>query len=77
MQPVDQESSIAHTIMCYLDDINTDKQLRDFQQRIFGQDIMILINQVPKALPLNPRHETPCERMHSPVPIDAGLMTET
>lgn len=59
VQPVDQESCIAHTIMCYLDDINTEKQLRDFQQRIFGQDIMILINQVPKALPLDPRHETP------------------
>jgi len=38
---------------------NTDKQLRDFQQRIFGQDIMILLNQVPKGLPLDPRHETP------------------
>jgi len=59
VQPVDEESCIAHAIMCYLDDINTDKQLRDFQQRIFGQDIMILLNQVPKGLPLDPRHETP------------------
>lgn len=59
VQPFDEETCIAHTIMCYLDDINTDKQLRDFQQRIFGQDIMILINQVPKRLPLDPKHETP------------------
>ncbi|HBQ2314530.1 TPA: aromatic ring-hydroxylating dioxygenase subunit alpha [Klebsiella pneumoniae] len=59
VQPVDEESCIAHTIMCYLDDINTDKQLRDFQQRIFGQDIMILVNQVPKSLPLDPKHESP------------------
>ncbi|WP_278378479.1 aromatic ring-hydroxylating oxygenase subunit alpha [Stutzerimonas kunmingensis] len=59
VQPVDEESCIAHAIMCYLDNINTDKQLRDFQQRIFGQDIMILLNQVPKGLPLDPRHETP------------------
>jgi hypothetical protein len=36
VQPVDQESCIAHTIMCYLDDINTDKQLRDFQQHFWA-----------------------------------------
>tara|TARA_Y100001968_G_scaffold261757_1_gene249713 strand:- start:9206 stop:10060 length:855 start_codon:yes stop_codon:yes gene_type:complete len=59
IQPVDEESCIAHTIMCYLDDVNTDKQLRDFQQRIFGQDLMILLNQVPKGLPLDPKYETP------------------
>ena len=59
VQPLDEETCVAHAIMCYLDDINTDKQLKDFQQRIFGQDIMILLNQVPKGLPLDPKLETP------------------
>ena len=59
VQPLDEETCVAHAIMCYLDDINTDKQLKDFQQRIFGQDIMILLNQVPKGLPLDPKFETP------------------
>lgn len=59
VQPVSQEWCIAHTIMCYVDDVNTDEQLRRFQQTIFGQDLMILLNQVPKRLPLSPKAENP------------------
>ncbi|PVX82447.1 aromatic ring-hydroxylating oxygenase subunit alpha [Paraburkholderia unamae] len=59
VQPVDEEWCVAHTLMCYVDDVNSDEQLRHFQQTIFGQDLMILINQVPKRLPLSVNRETP------------------
>ncbi|SOZ17155.1 aromatic ring-hydroxylating oxygenase subunit alpha [Cupriavidus taiwanensis] len=59
VQPVDEDWCIAHTIMCYVDDVNSDEQLRRFQQTIFGQDLMILINQVPKRLPLAASRENP------------------
>ncbi|WP_066739145.1 aromatic ring-hydroxylating dioxygenase subunit alpha [Cupriavidus sp. D384] len=59
VQPVDEDWCIAHTIMCYVDEVNTDEQLRKFQQTIFGQDLMILINQVPKRLPLAVSKENP------------------
>lgn len=59
VQPVDEEWCIAHTIMCYIDDVNTDEQLRKFQQTIFGQDLMILLNQVPKRLPISASSENP------------------
>ncbi|VVE64630.1 putative methylxanthine N7-demethylase NdmC [Pandoraea captiosa] len=59
VQPVSEEWCIAHTIMCYVDEMNSDEQLRRFQQTIFGQDLMILLNQVPKRLPIAPSHENP------------------
>lgn len=59
VQPVSEEWCIAHTVMIYIDDVNSDEELRRFQQTVFGQDIMILINQVPKRMPLEVRHETP------------------
>lgn len=59
VQPVDEEWCIAHTIMCYIDDVNTDEQLRKFQQTIFGQDLMILLNQVPRRLPITASRENP------------------
>ncbi|AXL53962.1 N7-demethylase (plasmid) [Paraburkholderia caffeinilytica] len=59
VQPVDEEWCIAHTLMCYVDDVNSDEQLRHFQQTIFGQDLMILVNQVPRRLPLTAKTENP------------------
>ena len=59
IQPVTEEWCIAHTLMIYIDDVNSDEALRKFQQTIFGQDLMILVNQVPKRMPLEPRHEIP------------------
>lgn len=59
VQPVDEEWCIAHTLMCYVDDVNSDEQLRHFQQTIFGQDLMILVNQVPRRLPLTAKTEIP------------------
>ena len=45
--------------MCIIDDASDDKEIRLFQQTIFGQDKPILENQFPKRLPLDPRAETP------------------
>ena len=59
VQPSEEEWCIAHTLMCYIDDVNTDEQLRRFQQTIFGQDLMILLNHVPKRLPIAPHRENP------------------
>jgi phenylpropionate dioxygenase-like ring-hydroxylating dioxygenase large terminal subunit len=58
-QPVDQEHMRAHMMLCLIDDDNSDAAMRKFQQLIFGQDKLILENQVPKRLPLDPRAETP------------------
>jgi phenylpropionate dioxygenase-like ring-hydroxylating dioxygenase large terminal subunit len=59
VQPVDEEHCIAHTVMSYLDDASSDDELRGFQQTIFAQDIKILVNQVPKRLPLGTAIEHP------------------
>lgn len=59
VQPLAEEWCVAHTVMFYIDDVNSDEELRKFQQTVFGQDLMILINQVPKRMPLETRHEVP------------------
>ena len=59
VQPVSQEIIRAHTGMCIIDDKSADRDIRLFQQTIFGQDKPILENQIPKKLPLDSRVETP------------------
>lgn len=59
VQPMSEEWVRAHTGMCIIDDDSTAKQIRQFQQTIFGQDKPILENQYPKRLPLDSRIETP------------------
>jgi phenylpropionate dioxygenase-like ring-hydroxylating dioxygenase large terminal subunit len=59
VQPVDEDWCIAHTVMSYLDDASSDDELRGFQQTIFAQDIKVLVNQVPKRLPLGTGIEHP------------------
>lgn len=59
VQPVEEDWCVAHTVMSYLDDTSRDEALRGFQQTIFAQDIKILVNQVPKRLPLGARTEHP------------------
>ena len=59
VQPVDESRCIAHTVLVYLDDTTPDSGLRLFQQTIFGQDLMILSNHVPRTLPLDPAFEVP------------------
>ena len=59
VQPMGEEWVRAHTGMCIIDDDSTAKEIRQFQQTIFGQDKPILENQFPKQLPLDSRIETP------------------
>jgi phenylpropionate dioxygenase-like ring-hydroxylating dioxygenase large terminal subunit len=59
LQPVDEEHTRAHMLLSVLDHEHEDKEIRNFQQSIFGQDKPILENQYPKRLPLDPRAETP------------------
>lgn len=59
VQPVDEEWCVAHVVMAYLDDTSSDRDLRLFQQTIFGQDLMILSNHIPRTLPLDPKFEVP------------------
>ena len=57
LQPAEQERSIGHMLLSVLDEINSDKAIRAYQQLIFGQDKPILENQMPKRLPLDMRTE--------------------
>jgi phenylpropionate dioxygenase-like ring-hydroxylating dioxygenase large terminal subunit len=59
VQPVDEEHVRASLLLSVLDNEHEDKEIRNFQQAIFGQDKPILENQRPKRLPLDPRAETP------------------
>ena len=59
VQPVTEESCIAHMLLVYLKDDITATAVRQFAQVIFSQDKPILENQLPKRLPLNPRAEIP------------------
>ncbi|MDR3099087.1 MAG: aromatic ring-hydroxylating dioxygenase subunit alpha [Paraburkholderia sp.] len=59
VQPVDESRCVAHTVLVYLDDATSDSGLRLFQQTIFGQDLMILSNHMPRTLPLDPAFEVP------------------
>jgi len=59
LQSVTEEQIVAHNFLCMVDDVNTDSELKIFQQKIFGQDKPIIENQVPRRLPLEPRAETP------------------
>ena len=58
-QPLDEHRTRAHMLLSILDEGNEDREIRAFQQMIFGQDKPILENQFPKKLPLDPRAETP------------------
>ena len=57
VQPVSEESCVAHMLTCYPPQQVDPPSVRRFQQFIFGQDRPILENQVPKRLPLDPRAE--------------------
>jgi phenylpropionate dioxygenase-like ring-hydroxylating dioxygenase large terminal subunit len=59
VQPVEPALSIAHAFMLVIDDSSTDAELISFQQMIFLQDKVVLENQRPKLLPLQPGRETP------------------
>jgi phenylpropionate dioxygenase-like ring-hydroxylating dioxygenase large terminal subunit len=57
LQPVSEESCVAHILTSYLKHDIDAGGIRRYQQFIFGQDRPILENQRPKRLPLDPRSE--------------------
>jgi phenylpropionate dioxygenase-like ring-hydroxylating dioxygenase large terminal subunit len=59
VQPVEEAVSIAHPYMLVIDETSTDAELICFQQMIFLQDKIVLENQRPSLLPLQPGRETP------------------
>ncbi|UJW74796.1 aromatic ring-hydroxylating oxygenase subunit alpha [Rhizobium sp. SL42] len=59
VQPLDPDRCRAHPIMYLIDDVSTTTELVHFQQLIFLQDRIILENQRPVLLPLEPRKEIP------------------
>lgn len=59
IQPRHQDLCDVHSFVLVFDEDNSDKTLLHFQQMIFLQDRIILENQVPSLLPLDPRLELP------------------
>lgn len=59
VQPLDPQSCRAHPVMFLIDDASRLNDLVAFQQVIFLQDRIILENQRPVLLPLEPRAEIP------------------
>ncbi len=59
IQPTEEDACIAHSFVLVFDESNSDTSLLHFQQNIFLQDRMILENQVPRKLPIDPRWEMP------------------
>jgi phenylpropionate dioxygenase-like ring-hydroxylating dioxygenase large terminal subunit len=59
VQPVEPGESRAHPVMFLIDQTTPRADLVRFQQLIFLQDRIILENQRPVLLPLDPRQETP------------------
>jgi phenylpropionate dioxygenase-like ring-hydroxylating dioxygenase large terminal subunit len=57
VQPVTEESCVAHMLLVYIKEGLDELGLRQFAQLIFGQDKPILENQVPKRLPLTAGRE--------------------
>ena len=59
VQPVEPDRCRAHPVMFLIDEVSTTAALVEFQQLIFLQDRIILENQRPRLLPLEPRAEIP------------------
>ena len=59
VQPLAQDLCRAHPVMFLVDDVSSQASLIQFQQLIFLQDRIILENQRPRLLPLEPRAEIP------------------
>jgi phenylpropionate dioxygenase-like ring-hydroxylating dioxygenase large terminal subunit len=59
VQPLAPDLCRAHPAMWLIDDRSAQRDLIGFQQTIFLQDRIILENQRPRLLPMEPRMETP------------------
>jgi len=77
IQPVEADRSIAYPLMVVIDSVNADADIVMFQQKIFLQDRMILENQRPRTLPLDPRAEIPTRADLSSVAYRRWLKTKS
>lgn len=59
IQPLDETECLAYMPLAIVDEANEIGDIRDFQQSIFLQDRVILENQRPALLPLDPTLELP------------------
>ena len=59
IQPMEEELCRAQPVMYLVDSCSTHTALLNFEQVIFLQDRIIVENQRPLRLPLEPRHEIP------------------
>jgi phenylpropionate dioxygenase-like ring-hydroxylating dioxygenase large terminal subunit len=59
IQPLEQDLCRAQPVMYLVDNVSTHTSLLNFEQVIFLQDRIIVENQRPLLLPLEPRQETP------------------
>ena len=59
VQPTDPDRCRAHPVMFLIDEATPHSTLVQFQQLIFLQDRIIIENQRPRLLPLEPRAEIP------------------
>lgn len=59
IQPMTETHCLAYMPLAVVDDHNSAADIADFQQSIFLQDRVILENQRPALLPLDPTHELP------------------
>lgn len=59
IQPKDETECLAYMPMALVDETSTDGDIIEFQQSIFLQDRVILENQRPALLPLDPTYELP------------------
>lgn len=59
IQPMEEELCRAQAVMWLVDPVSAHTALLNFEQVIFLQDRIILENQRPLRMPLEPRHEIP------------------
>jgi phenylpropionate dioxygenase-like ring-hydroxylating dioxygenase large terminal subunit len=59
IQPLQEDYCRVHPVMFLVDEVTSHSALVQFQQLIFLQDRIILENQRPRLLPLEPRAEMP------------------
>jgi len=59
IQPVDETNCLCYNVMAFVGPPSIRPHIVAFQQAVFLQDRIVLENQVPALLPLDPTHELP------------------
>lgn len=59
VQPLEETISVVHSCALVHDETNSDNHILHFYHEIFAQDRSVLIQQLPKKLPVKPRRDIP------------------